>query len=460
MTLVVVALGAMLGASLLFRTRAEARAVSAGLEGHQAWSAAMSGIARAITVVSANRYDPSAWQDNADLFGDQLVTDDGTTTWRFTVFAPARDSEAELPRFGVTDENGKINLNVARSEMLLALPGMDEQRTESLLDWRDPDDEPRPNGAEQAFYETRQPTPYRCRNGPLLTVEELLLVKGFDGTVLFGEDANRNTRLDPPEDDGDERFPPDDGDGTLNRGLIHELTTFSYELDVDSEGKPRININGGKDDLQRLADTALPEQTRHFIEMVRAEGVTFQHPVQLLDMTYTLRKDHQGYPDGAKGTVVTSGVTAENIDVVLDRLTTQAGRGNRPALRMGLLNVLTAETRTLALLGGIDENQAERIVAERANLEPDSRSTVAWLLRNGLMEPATFQAVVPLLTARASQFRIRSVGYSEPGGRFCVIEAVVDLALGSPRILYLRELTRLGMPVRPGGENQQEIASP
>ena len=39
--------------------------------------------------------------------------------------------------------------------------------------------------------------PYRAKNKPLDTVEELLMVKGFDGRILYGEDYNRNGYLDP-----------------------------------------------------------------------------------------------------------------------------------------------------------------------------------------------------------------------------------------------------------------------
>jgi len=51
-----------------------------------------------------------------------------------------------------------------------------------------------------------------------------------------------------------------------------------------------------------------------------------------------------------------------------------------------------------------------------------------------------------MLTARSYQFRVRCLGYGWPCGQFRVIEAIVDLARGSPRISYQRDLTRLGMP--------------
>jgi general secretion pathway protein K len=61
-----------------------------------------------------------------------------------------------------------------------------------LLDWIDVDDDRRPEGAENADYEALQ-EPYASRNGPLRTLGELTLVRGWeefrkiqheDGTAL------------------------------------------------------------------------------------------------------------------------------------------------------------------------------------------------------------------------------------------------------------------------------------
>ncbi len=58
-----------------------------------------------------------------------------------------------------------------------------------------------------------------------------------------------------------------------------------------------------------------------------------------------------------------------------------------------------------------------------------------------------FKQVAPLATARSYQYRVRSFGYSMAHGTFCVLEAIIDLAGSEPRIVYLRDLTRLGAPL-------------
>jgi general secretion pathway protein K len=55
--------------------------------------------------------------------------------------------------------------------------------TDGLLDWRDPDDEPRLNGAERAWY-ARQ-TRIGPRNGPIADVRELARIRGFETLATF-----------------------------------------------------------------------------------------------------------------------------------------------------------------------------------------------------------------------------------------------------------------------------------
>ena len=61
-----------------------------------------------------------------------------------------------------------------------------EELLDAIADWIDEDDEERHHGAESPYYQGLTP-PYSCRNGPLPTVEELLLVKGMTTALLFGD---------------------------------------------------------------------------------------------------------------------------------------------------------------------------------------------------------------------------------------------------------------------------------
>jgi type II secretory pathway component PulK len=77
----------------------------------------------------------------------------------------------------VTDPGGRLNLNLA-SEASLRVLLQNDSLTDALLDWRDKDDIPRQLGAEADWYQSRRkPLP---RNGPLASLDELMLVRGFE----------------------------------------------------------------------------------------------------------------------------------------------------------------------------------------------------------------------------------------------------------------------------------------
>src|SRR5690606_8108637 len=86
----------------------------------------------------------------------------------------------------IYDHTGKINLrelNTPRLRDLIAKKLGEDATPERLnalmaawLDWTDLNDNPAPEGAEADYYLSLDP-PYRPRNGPLETVEEILLIK-------------------------------------------------------------------------------------------------------------------------------------------------------------------------------------------------------------------------------------------------------------------------------------------
>lgn len=82
------------------------------------------------------------------------------------------------------DEQGKIPINRLDDEaidrLVLAMGYSGEQAEiarDSFLDWIDDDDEPRPFGAENSYYEPRGK---RVRNGALLAPSDLANIRGFD----------------------------------------------------------------------------------------------------------------------------------------------------------------------------------------------------------------------------------------------------------------------------------------
>ncbi len=98
-------------------------------------------------------------------------------------------------RVRLADESGKININrVAENTIgrILSNLGVEEPRRgiliDSIMDWRDPDDLHRVNGAESDYYLSLSP-PYTAKNGPFDSVEDLLWVKGMTASLYYGYDG-------------------------------------------------------------------------------------------------------------------------------------------------------------------------------------------------------------------------------------------------------------------------------
>lgn len=95
----------------------------------------------------------------------------------------------------IVDQQGLFNLNnlvrngrtspadVARFQRLLTLLDLPVDLAGSLADWMDADSDTQSGGAEDAYY-LSLPHPYRAANRPLIELDELLLVKGFDADTL------------------------------------------------------------------------------------------------------------------------------------------------------------------------------------------------------------------------------------------------------------------------------------
>ncbi|MBI3715711.1 MAG: type II secretion system minor pseudopilin GspK [Betaproteobacteria bacterium] len=109
----------------------------------------------------------------------------------------AQPIEGALASGYLTDEQGKFNLNNLvdangkKSQpdweffgRLLEKLDLDKNLANAVLDWIDTDDETsNPGGAENLAYFSQSP-PRRAANKPLVQVEELLRVRGFNADVL------------------------------------------------------------------------------------------------------------------------------------------------------------------------------------------------------------------------------------------------------------------------------------
>ncbi len=333
--LAIIAVLGLLAGTFAFRMNAELAAVKASADLQQARLAARSGIDRMIHLLRTDRTNVDAWYDNPDYFrrvpvwveGDETLSASpwekdpvpGRAAWRYSIpstyEAPpgTTDEKNKKMRYGLTDEASKINIaNLAnkalRAQVLSLLDQVRDQvhrenfvaevLADSLIDWQDADNTPNSlAGAESDYYYRRSPR-YRAKNRPLQSLDELLMIRGWDGLVLYGEDANRNCFLDPNEDDGAneiDTFPPDNGDGSLYRGLLPYITVHSWDWNTSAkDNKAKIPLNAVSMKLldearfQYLTEEISPA-TVQFIEDARKAGYTFRSVGELLGLQV-----HQG----------------------------------------------------------------------------------------------------------------------------------------------------------------------
>jgi len=104
------------------------------------------------------------------------------------VVAPAVGGDAEVDILGETggvdgEEVVRLRADMAPRLDAVKTAGVDaaQQSTiiNSILDWRDHNDDPLPGGAETSEYKSSAWLPHVAKNGPFDDMSELLLVKGI-----------------------------------------------------------------------------------------------------------------------------------------------------------------------------------------------------------------------------------------------------------------------------------------
>lgn len=97
----------------------------------------------------------------------------------------------------IGDEQSKINLSVLANEVgetryypitkrLLESMGFLPDICDCIKDWVDPDSQRSPYGAETFDYYSTLPKPRTAKNGPLDSIDELMMIKGITPQIFYG----------------------------------------------------------------------------------------------------------------------------------------------------------------------------------------------------------------------------------------------------------------------------------
>lgn len=193
---------------------------------------------------------------------------------------PVVDYNDAMVAIQITDEYGKINLNALIYEdsggqevefepLVAAVRYIFEQRsedadpTDAILDWLDADDEPRPDGFERDYYEELSP-PIAIKNGPMDSLEELLLIPGVSQELYFAEFEEE---LDPPLLAFDDVFTVHGHpEGRVN---VNTATTDVLEA-MFAGASETMGTSGSADQILQRREEVGPFMSR---EELRSEGL-------------------------------------------------------------------------------------------------------------------------------------------------------------------------------------------
>ena len=227
-------------------------------------------------------------------------------------------------RVQVIDAGSRLNLNTATQEQLELLP-LTTAQIDAILDWREADLQPRFEGAKDEYY-LNLTRPYLTKLRNFDTVDELLMVKGFDADLIF----------EPQEQTI--------GTALLTAGSTENQVTLYEALTVDSQsanltptGEPKSNVNTAS--AGQLVQSGLNAQLAQAIVDQRNNVGTFTSWSQLLQVP---------------------GVNMQNVSLLLDGLTLDTTDSVQ-----GRINLNTASEQTLNLLPGVTPDVAQAIVARQ-----------------------------------------------------------------------------------------------
>ncbi|HQR07785.1 MAG TPA: type II secretion system protein GspK [Gemmatales bacterium] len=440
--------------------------------------------------------------DNSDIFHYRPVNGPNGVKGYFSIVSP-RDpldtSNNTGYRFGVEDEGGKINLNAIRqlikkdttgsvkkfiTTMIQSIPNIDPDVATAVINWTQ--EGGTPDSGESAYYSSLG---YQSKAGPYDSTDELLMVKGWTPKMLYGNDKNRNGKLDPDEDDGS---------GQVDLGYQRYFTVFSRELNVDSTGAPRINLaNKTVADLKTQLDAVFTPEITSFILLACASSNGPVSPIQLIKDVSDPRNPPPPLPQGfsyVNNTLTVTDITKvqskldfkkTNItlwDFINNGIAFQVPVRGRPVpqpiyspikstmdkdtLRTTLtllfdkcsttsdfeiparININTCPADVLTAMG-ITETVVESLLQYRPTPDMDPSlipyyKTPAWLVTEAGVDINILKQFANYITTYSQVYRFQVVGYYEFRGPQVRLEVVVDANNGRPRILYWRDLTDLG----------------
>jgi len=284
--------------------------------------------------------------------------------------------------------------------------------------------------------------------------------------LLFGADVNYNGQLDPDELARPSASAPRATQPTIPWASL--LTIYSGRRNLNSQGLPRIDLNGmDLTKLQQQLTAALDANWAGFIIALRQNGLyagtdsgtagsppvnaasgprfTISSVLDLVGARVAIPNTTPGQPPKVYTSPLGSDPTAlgEQLPKLLDATTVI----NLSVVRGGV-SVNDAPRAVLCCVPGIDAALADRIVAARSapsSSNGSSRQFPTWLVSEGLVDLSTMKSLMPNITAGGDVVRAQVVGHFDSPGPAARAEVVIDATITPARQLTWKDLRLFGL---------------
>lgn len=410
----------------------------------QARWAARAGVETMIAIMEWHTLNPDAADPKAlirDLEANALGEVE-TGTWDIRHFIDGREWA------GPMDEHAKLNINVASRGQLEALPGMTLDVVDSIMDWRDADDEPQGLGAERAFYMNRD-LGYAPRNGDFRSIAELELVAGAWPKTVRGEDWNLNGRLDPNEDDGNRSLPDDRPDGVLDAGWSGFLTAISRPSKLTLGGQERLDLRAASPE-QIMARTGVDAPQASAIQTYARRGTAtlgqfLATPLGQLNNSGAATnrnagrtgRSSVGRSSGPTGQPGVKDLSKDQLRAIMNECTLSDARAGR-ATTVGKVNLNTASRSLLIEVLQLETRFADAILTRRAG-RTEGITSLADLVDLPGADPAQLVMLAQVADVTSSVYTIACRGKARSSGVEAEMVVSVDRSEVPARILEYRE---------------------
>ncbi len=338
----------------------------------------------------------------ATLNDDEKDSDSLDDIWAHN---PEDFNDIELDRCDfsvkVIDESAKLNINVVSKKQLLYLPDMTEDAADSILDWRDTNDEARTYGAETPYY-LNLPNAYPARNKPFKSIRELLLVRGVTDGLFYGNHYDPDVSAE-------------------NGGWINYLTCASFEKNVDADGEKRININKAKEnELTRKLN--IRKSYAKWIVEKRGKGFKGLADLIANDSPKKPKRSTQRSDQAAALDIQTIFEIADKIALTDDEITP------------GKVNINTAGSKVIVALLEGDTEVASDIIDYRKTLY--GFSSIAELASIESITKSKARKLIDFITTRSSVYTIRSFASAHTTSAQRHVEVIVNRQETPVKIMY------------------------